>query len=260
MTDTGNTGGQAAPDSVGTTGNAPEGSTATVGNGQTTGNGPDAGAESFFDPSSIQDKPELLAAYKQMQASYTKRMQQYAAHKSKVEAYDKFASDPVGTVKALAAQYGLNLVPSAQDQPKDWNPQSWDDVMKEAESRVLKKMEPVYGELRNLKKQSIESQLDSKFPDWRTYEPEMMDALNQHPSLVSDPEKLYRIAVPQDVWEAQATAKAMKKLKGATESGQLAGGTTAKPTTQQPSGPMTFEQAAELARKRVASMGLSRPS
>lgn len=259
MTDTGTTGGQAAPDSTGTTGNAPNGEAATVGNGQTTGNGPDAGAESFFDPSSIQDKPELLAAYKQMQGAFTKRMQAYNASKQKVEAYDRFASDPMGTIQALAKQYGLNIVQKGADQPEDWNPQSWDDVMAEAEKRVLKKMEPVYGELRSLKKQSVESQLDSKFPDWRTYESDMMEALQQHPSLVNDPEKLYRISVPSEVWEARATANAMKKIKSVTEHGQVAGGTTAKQTTQEPTGPLTFEQAVEVARKRVAANGL-RPS
>lgn len=254
MTDTGNTGGQAAGDSTGTTLNAPEGSTATVGNGQTTGNGPEAGAvESFFDPSSIQDKPELLAAYKQMQGSYTKRMQAIKAHQQKIDAYDRFAGNPVETVKQLAQQYGLRVMQTGGDEPKDWNPQSWDDVMARAKEEVLKEMAPVVGELRNLKKQSVESHLDSHYPDWRTYEPDMIEALREHPSLANDPDKLYRISVPAEVWESRAVNKAMQKLKGSTEHGQVAGGTTAKQTAQEPTGPLSFDQAVALAKKRLAA-------
>jgi len=263
MTDTIVQSGQAAPDSTGTTGNAPVQNAGTsVSNGQTTGNGPDAGAsESFFDPTSIADKPELLAAYKQMQSSYTKRMQDAAKHRPKIEAYDRFEKDPMGTMQQLAAQYGFQLVQRGQEQPKDWNPQSWDDVMTEAEKRVLKKMEPVYNELREVKKQNIETYLDSHYADWRTYEGDMMETLQAHPSLVRDPDKLYRLSVPEQVWEARATQKAMQKLKGASEHAQVSGGsTTTKQTTQEPSGPVSFDQAVEIARKRVAAQGLRRPA
>lgn len=261
VTDTGNTGGQAAGDSIGTTLNAPEGSTATVGNGQTTPVGPDAGAvESFFDPSSIQDKPELQSAYKQMQGAFTKGMQAVRTHKQKIEAYDRFASNPIDTVRQLAQQYGLRVVQTGGDEPKDWNPQSWDDVMARAKQEVLKEMEPVVGELRNLKKQSVESHLDSLDPTWRTYEPDMIEALQRHPSLANDPDKLYRISVPPEVLEARAVAKAMQKVRGATEHGQVAGGSTAKKVSAEPTGPLSFEQAVEVARKRASAGGLSRPS
>lgn len=257
------TGGQAATDSVGTTVNAPEGNAgSSVGAAQTTGNGSVATAiDSFFDPASITGKPELEAAYKQMQASYTKRMQDLAKHRSKIEAYDRFEKDPVGTLRAIAGQYGFQVVQQPQDTPQDWNPQSWDDVMAEAEKRVLKKMQPVLGELKELKKQNVEQHLDSRYPDWRTYEDQMMDLLKEHPSLVKDPDRLYRLAVPPEVIEARATKAAMQKLKTATDNAQVSGGSaTTKAPPQQPDGPLSFDQAVQLAHKRLAAQGIKRPA
>jgi len=248
-------GGQAAPDSTGTIGNAPNvnagGSEGTV---QTTGNGPDASAiESFFDPTSIAGKPELEAAYKQMQGSYTKRMQEFSKHRPKLEAYDRFEKDPLGTMRQLAAQYGYQFVQSGENQPKDWSPQSWDDVMAKAKEEVLKEMQPVFNEVKSLKKQNIETHLDTNHPDWRTYEEAMMDNLKAHPSLVQDPDKLYRMSVPSEVLEAKASAKAMQKLKGSQEHAQVSGGTTSKQTIQAPTGPLSFDQAVAVAKQRISA-------
>lgn len=216
--------------------------------------------ESFFDPASIQDKPELLAAYKQMQSSYTKRMQDFLKHKPKIEAYERFEKDPLGTLQQLAAQYGYQFVQRSQDKADEsWNPQSWDDVMAKAKQEVLKEMSPVFREVKELKKQNVESYLDTKYSDWRTYEAEMMDTLKAHPSLVSDPDKLYRLSVPMEVWEARATKAAMQKLKGATDHAQVSGGTTTKPTTQKPTGPMNFDAAVAEAHRRLAQQGFKRP-
>lgn len=263
MTGTTATGGQAATDSTGTTVNAPGGSTGATGSSaQTTGNGPVADAiESFFDPASIAGKPELEAAFKQMQGSYTKKMQEMAAHRPKIEAYDNFLRDPMGNMRQLAAQYGMQLVERGQDQSSEQEFKSWDDVKKHFFQEFQKDMlNPVVAEVRSLKKQSVEMQLDSQFPDWRTYETEMMDTLRKHPTLVNDPSTLYRMSVPESILEARATKAAMQKLKGATDNAQVSGGATVKQTTQAPSGPMTFDQAVEFARKKVQAQGLTRPA
>jgi len=218
--------------------------------------------ESFFDPTSIAGKPELEAAYKQMQSSYTKRMQDMAKHRPKIEAYDRFEKDPMGVMQEVARQYGWNLVQgNAEDQSKEWTPQSWDDVMAKAKQEVLKEMRPVFNEVKTLKKQNIEARLDSQYPDWRTYEDAMMAKLQAHPSLVEDPDALYRLAVPSEIWEARATKAAMQRIKGASDNAQVSGGsTTTKQTTQEPTGPVSFDQAVEIARKRVAAQGLRRPA
>src|SRR5262245_14946798 len=130
MTEPTGTGGQAVADSSGTTVTAPAGNTDnSVGSAQTTTTGPVADAiESFFDPASIAGKPELEAAYKQMQGSYTKRMQEMAKSRDKVTAYDQFMQNPQGMLQQLAAQYGLQIVPRGQEQPQEQEFKSWDDV------------------------------------------------------------------------------------------------------------------------------------
>jgi hypothetical protein len=265
MTGTNGAGGQAAADPSGTTAQAPAGGDVTSGSSpQTTGNGPDGGAlDSFFDPTSIQDKPELMAAYKQMQGSYTKRMQDFAKHRSKIDAYDAFERDPVGTMRQLATQYGLQVVqPGQESQSPQQEFQSWDDVEKHFFDKFQKKLlNPVVNEVKNLKKQSIEMQLDKDFPDWRTYEADMMDTLREHPSLVNNPAALYRLSVPPEVLEARATKAAMQKLRGAAENGSVSGASgTTKQTTQEPTGPLNFNQAVEVAKKRLAQQGLKGPA
>lgn len=250
--------GQAAADSAGTTANAPASTTVSDSGAQTTGTGPAADATpSFFDPASIQDKPELLAAYKQMQGSYTRAMQQFAQHRPAIDAYERFLADPRGTLQQLAMNYGLQVVERGQDQQPDQEFKSWEDVKKHFFEEFKREMlNPVVNEVKSLKKQSIEMQLDQQFPDWRQYEPQMMDLLREHPSLVNDPGKLYRLAIPPEVLEARATKAAMQKLKGATENAQVSGGTSVRQTTQAPSGPLTFDEAVEAARKKLASVGM----
>ena len=263
MTELSATGGQAQADSTGTTVSAPGGDTGTSGgSAQTTGNGSGASAiESFFDPASIQDKPELLAAYKQMQGSYTKKMQEFSQHRPKLDAYERFERDPQGTLRELATQFGLQVVERGQEQTQDQDFKSWDDVKKHFFQEFKKEMlNPVVNEVRSLKKQSVEMQLDNQFPDWRTYESQMMDTLRKHPTLVNDPSTLYRMSVPEGLLEARATKAAMQKLKGTTDNAQVSGGTTVRQTSQAPSGSLTFEQSVEFARKKVNAMGLTRPA
>ncbi len=261
MTDETMTAGQAATDSIGTTVNAPVGNGTSVSSAQATGNGSVADAiESFFDPASIAGKPELELAYKQMQGSYTKKLQEFSKHRPKIDAYDKFEKDPLGTLRQMAAQYGYQFVQGNPEGPKDFQPQSWDDVMAKAKEEVLKEMAPVFNEVKSLKKQNVESYLDTNHSDWRTYEDQMMETLKTHPSLVNDPDKLYRLSVPEKVWEARATQQAMQRLKATSDNGQVSGGTTVKQTVQTPTGPLNFNQAVEAAKAKLQSLGMRRPA
>ena len=252
------TNGQAPADSAGTTATAPVTTDGDSGSTvQATASGPVTSAEeSFFDPSSVIGTP-LEQAYKQMQGAWTKKLQGVKQHQTKIDAYDNFQRDPMGTMQQLARQYGYQLVQPGAEAPKDFDPKSWDDVMAQAKKEVLKDLQPVFGELRELKKQNVEGYLDSHHPDWRTYEDNMMETLQQHPSLVKDPDALYRASVPAEVWESRATQKAMQKLKAAGQNSQISGGTTTtRPTQQEPKGPLSFDQAVEVAKKRLASKGI----
>jgi hypothetical protein len=262
VTETVTAGGQAQADSTGATAAAPAQVQTSGGEAQTTGNGSAAATEeSFFDPRSIEGKPELQAAYKQMQGEFTKRMQKHRAREQDLQLVDRFRADPVGTMQQLASQYGVRLIQSGQEQtPKDWNPQSWDDVKKHFFEEFRKEMlTPLASEVRDLKRQNIEQHLTANHPDWRTYEDAMMETLRKHPTLVSDPDTLYRMSVPASVIEARATKAALEKLRASGEGGQVSGGTTRQTTPSTPTGKLTFDQAVQVARQRLASQGLKPP-
>lgn len=189
-----------------------------------------------------------------MQGEFTRRMQSIRGDRQKIDAYNSFLQNPIATIQQLAPQYGLKILQGGQEQqPQDFNPQSWDDVKKYFFEEFKKEaLNPLTNEVRNLRKQNIEQSLDAKHPDWRTYEDSMMDLLKSHPTLVNDPDTLYRMAVPSSVIESRATAAALAKIKGGTEAAQVSGGQTTKQTTDDPTGkPMTFAQAAARAQALV---------
>ena len=233
--------------------------------GQRIGNGTDQDGESFFDYESIKGKPELEAAYKSMQSSWTKGKQQFAAGRDKISQYDNFMANPVETMKQLASQYGYQMV-QGDVKSEDGKPQSfnnWEEVTeymtKRAEDSLMAKMNPMLSEVQNMKKQNIETMLDNNYPDWRVYEDGMMDHLRSHPTLVNNPELLYQMSVPPEVLEARAYKKAMQKMKGTTDGAITQGHSST--TQQQVSKPKArnFEEAVQFAKQHLQSQGLSRP-
>ena len=231
---------------------------------QTTEGGPDSKTDdSFFDPNSIKGNPELEKAYKQMQAAYTKHAQKFAENRNKLEAYDSFMKDPVTNLRQLAAQYGIPIAQPTQE-VKSWEPQTWEDVMvrarDEAKKEIYKDLSPVFEEVKNLRKTNIEKSLEEIDPQWRLYEEDMMSNLKEHPTLVSSPDKLYRLSVPEKVIMAKATQTAVSKLRGKTDAAQISGGsTTTKTANQVPRGPMSFSDAVKVAEAQLAERGMKRP-
>lgn len=239
----------------------------TVSTDQTTVSGTEAD-ETFFDPSSIKGKPELESAYKEMQRAWTKKTTEYKQrekqYETKASAYDAFMANPVPQIKMLAQQYGLNITDAqaqqVAEQVGNGDPKNWDDVYKVAEQRVLQKLGPVLSDYQQTRKQNIEKQLDDNCPDWRQYEDEMQGNLQKHPSLVSDPVKLYQISVPEKVWQSRATQEAMRKLQSKAESAQVSSGsTTNKTSSNKPSGKMSFNEAVEFAKRSLQSQGMKPP-
>lgn len=273
---TGTAEGQAAEGTEGiqTTQGAPgstEGQSGAGQAGQTTvqGTGP-ASEETFFDPASIQDKPELLSAYKQMQRAFSRKNDSIKAAREKIEAYDAFTQDPIGNLQRIAGQYGYTLgrAGASNDQGQQqgaWEPKTWEDVIarakQEAREEVMKEFEPIFGQVQTLQKSNMETMLDQTCPDWRQYEDDMVANLRKHPSLVNDPAKLYMISVPSEVLESRATQKALQKLQTKAESSQVAGKST---TTKQASGKdfekvASFDDAVKVAKAKLAEQGIRHP-
>lgn len=257
---------------AGTETTTPPGTTGDVTQQQTTGNTGTANAEeTFFDPRSIEGKPELVSAYKEMQRAFTEKTSAIASQREKIDAYDKFAQNPLDTIKALASQYGLTIQQAAAvaasagtTEAQQFQPNNWDDVFNRAKEitkqAVLKDLQPVFNEIRETKKTIIEKQLDESCPDWKVYEDQMKDTLSKHPSLVQDPVLLYEMSLPKNVREARAYQQALKKLEGKTRGAQVsAGSNTNKSAPNGSNGKMTFAESVQFAKAKLAEQGIHEP-
>lgn len=267
MAETGVTGGESAAEPTGTTVTETSGQTEgqSAAPDQTASTGTNQSGESFFDYESIKGKPELEAAYKEMQRAFSRKTEEMSKAREKIAQYDQFMANPEASMRQLAQQYGYQMIQGqAQDNagaPKTYN--NWDEVREDFKqtirAEVMEELNPLLGEVQSMKKQNVEQMLDNNYPDWRTYEDEMMGNLRSHPTLVNNPDLLYRMSIPPEVLEARANKRALMKIQGAAESGTIQGqSTTTQQTTKKP-GKMTFDQAVAFARQEVKRQGLAPP-
>ena len=256
---------EAAPD----TGQAPDASSTvteqSVTDNQITDTGPGDAGESFFDPKDVIGTP-AESAYKQMQGEFTKRMQGIRDSQSKIDAFDAYQRDPRGTIEQMARQYGYNFVQSDPNAGKDeaWQPKTWDDVMTRATAQaredLLKEFQPLTDEVQSLKRQGVETHLDTNHPDWRAYETQMVETLQAHPSMANDPDLLYRMSVPPELIEQRATKAALAKIQTGAASSEVSGSKTTTVATKNEPEIKTLEDAVNVARQRLAAQGIRRPS
>jgi len=175
----------------------------------------------FFDPATV--PPELLPAYKQMQGAFTKKAQEIARERDKVNAFNAFLSNPYAPEMAqFLAQYGYVPANHQQQNPQptqsgEYQPESWEALLQEAEARaerrVLERISPYLNQVQQQGAKAVESQLDKIDSNWREYENEMAALVREHPSLVKHPDKLYRLAVPPEILEAKAIQQALSKFQ-----------------------------------------------
>jgi hypothetical protein len=257
------------------TGGQPQGAAGTTGSGS-------QAEEHVFDPAEYERLTKALpdnlrqqaeALRKSLIGAFTKKTQAIAEHRKKIDAYDSFAKDPRGTLEQMAQQFGFKLTPAqaaaaAQAasgegwEPERGDPQSWNDVagylLNKMREEFGGKLQPIVNEFKTLKKQTIESQLSEIDPAWQTYEDAMAATLSEHPTLAKDPAKLYRMSVPPEVLESRAVQKALARLEAKKSSAQVAGASaTNRKAPELPSGPVTFAQAVEAAKRQLAEQGLS---
>lgn len=222
----------------------------------------------FYDPKDV--PVDLQDTYRRMQGSYTKKMQEISTsakeHKAKVEAYDNFMRDPVGSMQNLAAQQGYRLTKAeaaqvAKEVQSQFQPQTWDEVITraktEAKQEFLAAMQPFINEIKSTKRSQIESALDSEYPEWRAHEDDMVKLISQHPTLASDPAMLVRLAIPKEVMESKATQAALKKLRDKTEANRsTSGSTTTKMATDTKPGVFKdINEAVAFAKERLRRDG-----
>lgn len=221
----------------------------------------------FYDPKDV--PVELQDSYKRMQGSYTKKMQEISTsakeHKAKVEAYDNFMRDPIGSMQQMAAQQGYRLTKAEAAQAvkaaTEFQPKTWDDVIgrakHEAKQELLAELQPFINEIRTTKRSQIEAALDSEYPEWRTHEDDMVKLISQHPTLASDPAMLIRLAIPKEVMESKATQAALEKIRKKTEANRsTSGSTTTKMATDTKPGVFKdINEAVAFAKERLRREG-----
>jgi hypothetical protein len=233
------------------------------GTGQAVSSAPDSDA--FFDPTKLPD--ELKGAYKQMQAAYTRKSQELARQRQKIDAYDSFSRDPIGSLQQLATQYGMSLtraeakqvVQRAGGDGDEWQPKTWDDVLakaeERAEARLMQKFAPLMQNVQRMQANSIEQQLDSIDPHWRVYEDDMRRTIQEHPSLVKDVGKLYRLSVPEEVYTSRAVQAAIKKMESKGRQANVGSKTEtprSMPATRKVS---SFQEAVDEAKRMLSEQG-----
>ena len=221
-----------------------------------------AAEDVFFDPKDL--PAELQPQWKRMQASFTKKMQSISQHRGKIDAYDAFERDPVGTMQQMAGRMGFQLTraeaaaaaKAAQDggSSGDWQPQSWQEVIDKIGGQIMEKVQqnlaPVFQGVQKVTAHNIEKELDAVDANWRMYEDEMKTSLRDHPSLVNDVSKLYRLSVPEEVLNSRAVQSALKKLEDKGKAASVHGGSTTQRTQPAIKPASSFEEAVEQARAK----------
>ena len=230
----------------------------------------------FTDASQL--PPELKSHYDRMRGDYTRKTQEIAKHRQKIQAYDAFSANPVAAMQQIARQYGYNLVQGngqgnghdqaagqqGQQPQQDFNPQSWGDVAQwlapqirqQLMQEVQQQFQPYMEAANTWKRSQIESTLDSEFPTWRDYEQDLVQTLQQHPSLANNPSLLLRAGLPADVLESRATKRALEKLQAKTNGAKVGRGSTTSRTPSSTPGPAkSFAEAVAQAKAILAEQG-----
>ena len=213
--------------------------------------------ETFFDPTDL--SPELKLGWKQLQGSYTKRMQALSKEQAKLDEYDRFKANPVESIKQLAGQYGLSVSAAAaavaeQQAPQEFDPQDWGDVTKHITDSVIQQLQPYINQQNTQTQSNIERDLDDALPEWRDYEPQMNQMLTKHPTLSSDPVALAKMVIPENVREGKAMAAAMRKLEAKAAASSVTQGTQTPKGIDitKPPKSAQFSDYVDWARKKIA--------
>jgi len=261
-----------APD-TGTTSTAPEGMTGQAqaphspDPGQATPP-PATGEPTFFDPTSL--APELLPAYKMMQGRFTQGMQKVSGQEKKLQAYDMFERAPHSQeVQQLLAQYGYVPAHQAQapqgqqqaPQQQPYEPQTWEELLSTAEERgaslaeqrILQRLAPFIGQVQASTAQTIEKQLSTIDPKWRDYEDQMKENLSRFPGMVNDPALLYRVSVPQEIFEAKVMRETLDKIGSKAQHAAVGVKSTAQRGTPATAKITSFDDAVAAAKKQLGT-------
>jgi hypothetical protein len=233
---------------------------------------------------------DLAKLPKEIRRAVTQRFQQLAEQRKALEPYadiiKSFDTDAVGTVKGLAEQLGLEIRdPKAEAASKEQV-----DIAKVITDQVTEHLGPEYGDLgeklgpailkavelvvaestkplterhnaivRESAQRESEAVLEAfgkKHPDWKKVEPAMVALMKKLPpgegvTEADYLEYLHTIATA-DTRVADATKRVVTKMQQSASAATKAGaGVAADKVADRPSGPVSFDDAARLARQGI---------
>lgn len=229
---------------------------------------------------SLDDVPEEHRPYvegllkdreRQMMAAYTRKTQDVAKEKQKIDAYNMFEKNPEGTIRQIAQQMGFDVIPRGH-QPQaqsgmvdtaNWEPQTWEEVLVRAKEQARESLmaeikpllEPLYQNLQQVKSQGIENQLSQIDENWRIYEDEIKSNMEFiKPDLLKTAEgikKLYRMSVPDEVFTSKATQQAIKQYEQKVKSAQIESKSKVNHTTPSIGKINSYDDAVKAAKKAL---------
>jgi len=209
---------------------------------------------------------------RQMMAAYTRKTQDVAKEKQKIDAYNMFEKNPEGTIRQIAQQMGFDVIPRGQQpvasQPgmvdtANWEPQTWDEVLVKAKEQAKESLmaeirpllEPLYANLQQVKSQGLENQLSQIDENWRIYEDEIKSNMEFiKPDLLKTAEgikKLYRMSVPDDVFTSKATQTAIHQYEKKVKAAQIESKSKVNNTTPSIGKINSYDDAVKAAKKAL---------
>ena len=209
-------------------------------------------------------RPLWESTHKQMKAALTRKFQEFGADRDLLTQAKQFMRDPITGMQQMAAQHGYTLtrkeaaaaVAQQQGQPAGpWQPETYEEIVERAVGEAMKKVQeqcaPVVQNVQQMQAKNIEAQLDGIDKDWRKYEPELRDILDKHPSLIADLPRLYRNAVPPEVFESRAVQHALSRMKETASAVAVGGKTTVSQSTPAPRKATNFNEAVSIAKEKL---------
>jgi hypothetical protein len=233
-------------------------------------------------------KDDPIALRKSLQKAFTQKTQQLAAERKEMATYkdliDAYKADPKATIEALARNAGLEVKSPEETAKPAEDPvevvraalaeslgPEYEDLAERLAPALAKAVkaeaERATAPLRSMQEQQLQEaalneanaemeHFGKQHPDWKEYEAEMNELgamLTPKPGMKPQQFlKMLYMTVKGDKAIAEATSKALTKMQRSAEGGaKTTGSVAADKVAMTPTKPLTFTEAAALAKRGI---------
>ena len=199
----------------------------------------------FMNPNTI--PPELLPAFKRMQASFSRAMSNISSDRNKIAMYDQLMVNPQQAIEQLARKAGVQIQQPVNQQTgeevSDTDTTKW--IRKIVQDTLAPTIASMRTEQANIKAQTAIAYLNENHPDWYLYEDVMSELVKKHPSLRDDLDSLYTLSKTGADRAATVKKASTKTEKVITQTSKGRGGIVT------PSKAKTVQEAFDIAKKQL---------